>query len=221
MTDWMAVKEQSIAYSTFSSYKSKIKTHILPKWGHYHLNDILQSDVKKWMLVELAELSNKTINDILIPFRGLYDDALADQIIKHSPLTYISNLETLDTEPDPFTRKEIETICNTETNRVQEVNAFAFSCWTGLRMSELIALAWEDVDLKNGEIKVSRANVKGRFKVPKTKGSVRTLELLSPAIEVLVRQRALSSMVGPREYSVMQKDNKTLKNEALNLMPIS
>mgnify|MGYP001317677355 CR=1 FL=1 len=85
-------------------------------------------------------------------------------------------------------------------------------------MSELIALAWEDVDFKKGIVKIQRANVKGRFKITKTKGSTRTLELLHPALDVLERQFILSSQIEALEIEVTQVDNKTIKKERVRFV---
>ncbi|MCF2826800.1 hypothetical protein CBQ28_02295 [Pseudoalteromonas sp. GCY] len=215
---WLSVKKTQIAHSTHRSYDNKIKNHILPKWGAHRLNQIKQSDLKVWISVDLANLSNKTINELLIPFRGVFHDAKADRLLEFSPFDYIDNLKVVRDEPDPFTREEINTFANTPTSRPQEVNAFVFCCWTGLRLSELLALAWEDVDLDKGTIKVQRAIVLGRYKVPKTRGSVRTVHLLAPALEIIRKQLALSAMLAPRKITVTQQDNKTAKSESVRFV---
>ena len=94
-------------------------------------------------------------------------------------------------------------------------------------MSELIALAWEDINLDKGIIRARRARVKGDFKLPKTQGSIRTIHLIRPAYETLSNQLNLSSQLSKREIKVTQSDNKTIKSEYVrfvflnskNLMP--
>ncbi|KZN45972.1 site-specific integrase [Pseudoalteromonas luteoviolacea] len=218
MDIWLSIKETQVAFSTIRSYKSKVENHVLPVWGHFKLNEVRQSHIKKWISVDLSSLSNKTINEVLIPFRGIFDDARADRIIDYSPLEYIDNLKIVRDEPDPFTREELAIFATTPTKRPQEVNAFIFCCWTGLRLSELLALAWEDVDLNSGTIKVQRAIVLKQYKVPKTAGSIRTVHLLEPAIEILRSQMALSAMLKPHTINVMQQDNKTVKTESLRFV---
>ncbi|WP_052140945.1 site-specific integrase [Pseudoalteromonas piratica] len=209
MEKWLSIKEQTTAHSTFRAYKSKVRTHILPIWGMHRLDQIKPSELKKWVTIDLHHLANKTINETLIPFRGIYNDALADRIIKHSPFEFIDNLEVVSTDCDPFERSEIDKIANTATNRIQELNAFLFNCWTGLRLSELLALAWEDVDLNKGIIKVKRAVVRGNYKVPKTRESVRTINLIGPALDVLKKQKQYSFLSEKHEIDVIQEDNKT------------
>ena len=63
---------------------------------------------------------------------------------------------------------------------------------TGLRRGELLGLKWQDIDWKNGVIKVRRqvARVDGQIKEAplKTKNSYRTVTISQQAIEVLKEQ---------------------------------
>ena len=216
--EWLDIKKTKVAYSTFSSYKSKANTHIKPKFGNLLIQEINLTMIEHWRADELLHLANKTINEIMIVMRGILKSAKADRIIDYNPAEDIDNLVTEKGDPDPFTRDEISKIINTPTKRVQELNMMKFNFWTGLRVSELIALAWEDIDLTKGIIRVNRANVKSRYKVPKTKGSVREVELLQPAIDALKDQMQHSLLMAPFEVDVTQRDNKTIKTECLQFV---
>jgi integrase len=48
---------------------------------------------------------------------------------------------------------------------------------TGLRIGEILALRWRDVDFSSGELRVEQACYRGLIGTPKTKGSRRTLPL--------------------------------------------
>ncbi len=53
----------------------------------------------------------------------------------------------------------------------------------GLRHGELAALAWDEVDLREGTVKVRRnLTAPGNFGPPKTQAGYRTVTLLGPAI---------------------------------------
>ena len=215
---WLLIKELESAHSSFTSYRSKANNHIVPKWGEMRLDQVTQSDIKRWINIDLRDLSNKTINNVLIPFRAIYEEAMSDQIIDHNPLTYISNLSVIKDDPDPFTRDEIIRIYETDTYRTQEKNAFVFNCWSGLRLSELVALAWEDIDTNRWTVKIKRGNVKSRYKSTKTKGSTRTIDLIEPAINALKDQMQHSMMRKGTVVSILQKDNKTIKEECLRFV---
>lgn len=57
------------------------------------------------------------------------------------------------------------------TERQQEINLSQYMIWSGPRVSEAIALAWEDVDLAAGSVEIRRARVAGQYKVTKTRRS--------------------------------------------------
>jgi integrase len=213
--EWLARKEKTTAPSTFSNYRSKTNCHIIPKWGSRNVLSILPSEIEDWILNDLARLANKTINELLIILRGVLGDYSRDFKSFDNPIKGIENRVVLHDEPDPFTQNEIARIVSTPTLRIQEVNMIELAIWSGLSLSEYIALAWEDIDLEKGEIKVTRARVEGKWKTPKEDKRTRTVELLDSAICALQRQRAHTYLMPQMEIEVLQKDNKTIKKQMI------
>lgn len=139
--------------------------------------------MENWIALELISLANKTINEIMIILRGIFKDAKADNIRSDSP---IENLPLGDREdPDPFTQTENEKILSAPTRRTQEIDMMGSAFWSGLRISELSALAWEDIDLKSGTGRVCQVRLNGLNKQTKTKCSTREAELIDSAIQWL------------------------------------
>jgi integrase len=56
---------------------------------------------------------------------------------------------------------------------------------TGLRVSELLALRWEDVETECGELSVRRRYRNGTFDVPKSRTSARRVPITSDALAIL------------------------------------
>ena len=212
---WLARKEKTTAKSTYRSYKSK-SAHILRRWGDHYIPDIAKTDIEDWIDVELHDLSNKTINDVLTVFRGAFSDYKDDNPTFKNPLERIPNKTLNDQEIDPFTMDEIRLIVNAPTNRISERNMIEFAIWTGLSVSEVIALAWEDVDLDLEEITVNRSRVEGNWKTPKERSRKRTLELTDQAIDVLRRQKDITGSFDPIRIEVTQQDNKTVRTEHIH-----
>lgn len=215
---WLANKEKTTAHATFVNYRSKANTHILPKWGRYQVTALTRTEIDTWRNVDLHHLSNKTINEVMIVLRGILRDADLDGVIDRNPADQLDNLKVHRDPPDPFTRAEIDQILACDTIRVQELTMMGFAFWTGLRLSELIAVAWEDFDLTHWTLKVQRANVMGRYKTPKTAGSVRVIELLEPAREYLRRQMAFTRALPSQLFEVLAADNKTKLTQPLRLV---
>ncbi|NRA62253.1 MAG: DUF3596 domain-containing protein [Psychrobium sp.] len=224
---WLAVKQAKTAPETYRSYKSKAENHIRPKWGSFYLDEIKKSDIEYWINVELwnhndkTPYSNKTINDMMTVVRGVLGDAYQDEVLKKDPTERIDNLKTIKDTPDPFTQDEISSLVNVPTDRLSEILCFELACWTGLSVSELLGIAWEDLDKANWRLRVRRANVNGIYKTPKEESRSRDIDLLIPARWVIQKLMPVTSMLPPVEISILQKDNKTYRIERLRMMMIN
>jgi len=217
---WLEVQRAKKATSTVVNYVSKAR-HVEAKIGKRRINDVSKSDLELFQAHLLkGGLSPKTVNDIFTVVRGVWADAFSDGIIKTNPLDRITNIDTdADVEhADPFTREEIELIAKADPDRRPDVRMILFNCWAGLSLSEIIALAVEDVDLDAGVVRVRRALVAGEYKVPKERSRVRTVELIDPAIEQLRRAVADAEKDPPMLITVTQRDNVTKRKESIRLL---
>ena len=61
--------------------------------------------------------------------------------------------------------------------------------FTGLRIGELLALRWQDIDLEHGFLRVRRTVYDGHFDEPKTQRSKRTVPLGAKSIEILTARK--------------------------------
>lgn len=213
LDDWLILAKANKAASTYRNYKGKAEKHVRPRWGRLLFSEITKSDIDIWLSVELADLKNKTINEVLIILRGVINLAANDNIVGAKEIPNISSLPVIFDDPDPFSKDEVKAIGELKTDWVSEQNAVVFNCWSGLRPSELIAFSWDDVDETNWIISVSRSFVEGRYKGTKTNDGKRTIELLEPAIIALKAQKVLSYAMPAVEISVIQSDNKSIKTE--------
>src|SRR5690606_14786278 len=101
----------------------------------------------------------------------------------------------------------------------QERNLAQFMIWAGPRVSEAIALAWEDVvDLEAGIVRLQRSQVRGHYKATKTRRSVRELKLLRPAREALQAQARFTRDLPPVAVPVTERDNKTVRVRQLRFV---
>ncbi len=67
----------------------------------------------------------------------------------------------------------------------QLANGIVVQAHSGPRLSETIALAWEDVDLQLGTVTFGRSKVRGAYRVTKTRRSTRKVRLLKPERDAL------------------------------------
>ncbi|MES2069252.1 MAG: tyrosine-type recombinase/integrase [Pseudomonadota bacterium] len=189
LDEFLKYKRLDCANSTLRDYKSAIDFHLRPKFGKLSFQEVSASMVRAW-LADLA-IGPKRKNNILIPLREIFKLAYRDGRIAHNPLDRIENLRNQPEDPNPFSPEEINTLLNASSGQVK--NLFQFAFYTGLRTSELISLRWDDFDLVNKQIYVSRAKVRKVIKDTKTAAGRRTVKLLPYAVEALSRQRDFKS----------------------------
>lgn len=177
------------ASSGIAMYRSRTEKHIRPRWGDQQADRIDHLDIQHWVqTVLMPKLHNKTVREIVSHLRQIFQLYRTRNRFAFDPTDGITiSLPDAD-DPDPFTREEITAILSQQTDREQEINLTEFMIWTGPRVSEAMALAWEDVDLVAGTVEIRRARVAGQYRVTKTRRSTRKVKLLAPALRALQAQ---------------------------------
>ncbi|CZP18476.1 tyrosine-type recombinase/integrase [Legionella pneumophila] len=192
LREFLAEAKLTKEASTYRGYKRVCDGHLLPMFDKVEVQDLQPAILRKW--IRGLNCTTKTAANILTPLRAVIEQALVDQYIKENPLNSIIvdkllNKETKksDYKPDPFSVDEINAILNESEGQVRLLFQFAF--FTGLRVSELIGLRWDDVDWQNQIIHVEETIVYKEAKGPKTEAGVRDVLLLPPALEALEQQK--------------------------------
>ena len=165
--------------------------HIKDFLGNKKLDEIKPSHIELWQnyLIE-KKLSSARIQTIRTVLYTMYNDAIKDEIVDKNPLSIVNTPIITQTEINPFTLDEIELILSNSQGQFKNFYATAF--FTGLRSGELIGLRWEDVDFSNLEISIKRRIKNGEIALPKTKSSIRTIDILDTLLPYLKNQYKLT-----------------------------
>lgn len=216
---WLDIKHNEMAPSGFRTYKSKIETHIRPRWGSSQADLIDHLDLQTWVQQTLMpNLHNKTVREIVSILRQVFVIYRTRNRTAHDPSEGIVVRLPDPDEADPFDRDEIAKILSGDETKQQELNLAKFMIWAGPRVSEAMALAWDDVDLKAGTVKFRRSQVRGHYKVTKTRRSTREVQLLKPALEALQAQARFTAKRDPLQIEVTDRDNKTVKRQTVRFV---
>lgn len=196
---WLKEIRPNIKASTFTIYRRIVNNQIMSKFGDLALTQISWLDVRNWLAEKDA--SAKTKGNILSVLRTAFDDAVEDELLDVNPLAGKKMRRKGDTRPkkdeiDPFSADERATIV--ETAKGQERNFIQFAFWTGLRISELCALDWGDVDWRGKRIFVQRALTEHSIEAetPKTAAGKRYIKLLPAALAALKAQKDHTFLAG-------------------------
>jgi integrase len=216
---WLEIKRNEMAPSGFRTYKSKVETHIRPRWGDEQADAIDHLHLQEWVHKTLMpNLHNRTVREVVSLVKQIFTLYRARNRSAHDPTEGITIRQPDPDEVDPFDREEIDAILSTPTDKIQELHLAQFMIWTGPRVSEAIALAWEDVDLKAGTVRFRRGQVRGVYKVTKNRRSNREVRLLKPALQALMAQVIHTQRAKPVEVEVLDRDNKTRKRQTLHFV---
>ncbi|MGE8033074.1 Arm DNA-binding domain-containing protein [Enterobacter mori] len=155
-----------------------------------------------------------TVNKQMAVLSEMLKLANRSQFILHAPYEGVSRLKLSKADPDPLLLHEYHALIALLPRKW--VLIIIVSVHTGMRPGEVCALAWEDIDLKKGEIHVSRSLTnKGMFVPPKTDAGIRTITLLKPALDALKEQYEITGN-SPRQQIIFHH-RELGKTETQNL----
>ncbi len=201
---WLSIQKNNVAATTYRGYSNKAEVHVRPKWEKVQIDRIDHLDLQEWIQGTLsARLGNKTIRDIISNVRQVFRLYRMRKRVAHDPTEGLHVRLPDPAQPDPFTKAEIAQILSTPTSRTYELLMMQFMIWAGPRVSEALALAWEDVDLQTGTVTFQRSKVHGAYRVTKTRRSTRKVQLLRPALDALRKLKVLSARSKPHTVDVV------------------
>lgn len=194
----------AICPKTQADYENRIYQHIIPELGHIPLAKLTPGDLQQFY-IRLKQggrllrtekygpgLSDRMVKSCHVTCRVALDRAVAQGLILKNPALTCKAPTTHPKEMQVLTQEEMQRLLiQAKENDCYELLLLELS--TGLRRGELLALRWDDLDFRTGELRIERQvqRVKGKLTVtqPKTKSSIRTVILPVPVLNILKNYR--------------------------------
>ena len=184
--DWLEYKKPTIKESSYLNYKFTIRTKFMDKFGNKSIYFLLSYNFNIFVTELVEYLEPKTVKDIMTVLKA---------ILKYGEIKYDINFKTsLIAIPSPSSkevevfkekdRKKLENYC-IDSNELKDVGVM-ISLYTGLRIGEVCALKWKNIDFENKCIKVThtlqrvyegKKKTKIIYDKAKTKKSIRTIPM--------------------------------------------
>lgn len=173
--------------TTSDGYKSYLKYHLLPSFGDKLLTNISTTDIQKFIQIKIQEgLTNNSINHILIFMGSVFQKMVNDEVIINNPLKKIKKLKVEPIEMKVLTPKEIQIFLAGAKKHYPDFYPLFFTAvMTGMRQGELMALQWSKINWVTNQIYVDSSYGKGQLTPPKTKHSIRKIDMSKELIKVL------------------------------------
>lgn len=193
---------------TLDLYRSQLHRHLLPRLGRRRLTLITADDVVAVMHELQADgLSPWTVKRILGALSCVFTFALRRGYIATHPFHRLER----DERPHPL-RSDQRVLTRTELARLFAACPRRYrpllvtGAYTGMRLSEVLGLSWDDVDFAAGVIHVRHQLARGRRGVPphrippKTRACVREIPLLPQLAAVLRQHKRCSRFTSGSDY---------------------
>ncbi|HVM31473.1 MAG TPA: site-specific integrase [Candidatus Limnocylindrales bacterium] len=192
------VAKPTLRPSTYRSYDSILKIHLVPCLGHIALARLTPADVQAFLNGRSTKgLSPRRVQYIHAVLRRALGTAERWGMVSRNVAKLVEVPRVLHREMTPLTPEQARALIEAsvaDRHRALWITALG----TGLRQGELLALRWEDVGLDAGVLRVrhSLANVGGvlTLQEPKTDRSRRTVVLPDSVVAALRAHRTRQLM---------------------------
>ena len=187
--------------ATQRTYEGYIRLYLHPRLGSIPLNKVTTSDIQRmctWMMTEArvdqkngeGGLSDSQVINCYSLCDRVLEKAVTEKLIVRNPAKGCKLPPDRPKEMKVLSREDMQKVL-IQAKEENYYELFLLEFATGLRLGELMALQWDDVNLVTGELRINKqVNLVGSKLVisePKTKAAVRTL-ILPPSVRKVLAE---------------------------------
>ncbi len=187
-------------HSTRRGYQSMINAHIRPRWGKSPLEDVRAYEVRAWLMaLDCGSIRKGHVHDLmknLFRFGMLWE--WLPLVENPMRLFSIPGSSKRSKQPGTLTKTQFHALLE-KLDDPYRTMVGAVQC-LGLRISELMALQWRDLDFLGEKVKVCRAIVEGHVGEVKTFQSARELPLHSQVAQMFVSWLGQTEFKEPEHF---------------------
>ena len=225
LQEWLGIwlnkyTKHTVKLRTYDRYKYIIENHLGPKLGDYELDDLNGEVLQDFVLSELesgnlntkGKLANNSVIGIVNVLKGAMSTALSLNKIDKNEMSKIKLPSPTEKPVNAFERQEQEKIVRycLESKKSNHIG-IVICLYTGIRLGELLALTWNDIDLAKGFMRITKTTYRikengvPRIVVdePKTKNSIRVIPLSKNLLDLLKKIKKTSNS----EYVISTRNN--------------
>ena len=182
--------------STQNDYKWILNKHILPVFGKKPVTEISRLMVKKFLMGKIKEgFAQSTVTHIKNAMSGVLNLALDDEVVTINPAHRLGKIfqKKQRDSIDYLTKEELSRLLESCRENFSDHYVMVLTlARTGMRLGEVLALQWGDIDFHNRFIHVRRGFARGKIETPKS-GKSRpvdiSLQLAATLQELRIRRK--------------------------------
>lgn len=198
---WLDSPFHTWRYSTRKEYEKAFNLHIKAALGGKNLNEIKRADIKS-LVAELKTLglSSSRLRTITGVISGIYSSAIEDEIVEMNPCQSVGKYTGYAAVNDinPLTVDEVEQLLEEarDSRDFRLYALFLLAVRSGLRIGEILALKWSDVDFEARTVEVNKSwDYSRKTMGPPKNGKPRKVDLTPMVIDALKQIRTYSKVI--------------------------
>lgn len=215
LTGWLERKRPAVVLSSWLQYDRAVK-HVVPRIGGLRLVDVAPEDVGALYAALSRQLAPQTVLHVHRTLSQAMKRAVLERRLPRNPCEGVS--------PGRVPRGDVRALTGEEVRRLLDVATgdwrllWLLGLTTGMRLGELLGLAWSDVDLDAGTVTVRQVLVDDDDGMPvvrpepKTKSSRRTIPLPPETVEALRSHSPRQKAERVRASIWVERDNLVFRS---------
>lgn len=184
-----------LAANTTALYRSGLTTHIAPRIGGIQLQKLTPIHVQSWLTaMELEKVGSRARQSAFQVLGRACRYAVEMEVLRKDPTAPIRQPAHEQERIQPFEPEEAQLLL-AETAGMRDHAVYCLALMTGMRQGELLGLHWKHVDIARRTLFVCQQAVEVggaiSIKKPKTKSTIRNVELPEIVAAALEKHRAM------------------------------
>jgi integrase len=224
--------------STLRGYRSILNAHLLPAFGDRPVEQITSAEIEQWRaglsridgastgsqrndteasskgLTARRPLSSNSKNHIMMLLHAVFARACKVYKLPVNPVAEVERYATRTSgDIEVFSPEEVWALVRAADSE-QDGALFLTAAFTGLRMGELVALRWRDVDFVGSVVRVRASWSVGSLTAPKS-GKVRSVPLAPQVAQELAKLSSRELFTGDDDLVFVGETGSYLDDSAL------
>jgi integrase len=212
--EWLrwAEHERDCKPTTLADYRYTVRI-LDDAFGQMRLEDVAPEVIERWKAT--LALSNRTVHKYLVVMHGIFRRAMKVWGLPSNPLTAVDRPRIrVSDDLHAFSPEEVWALVRAALSD-EDGTLFLTAAFTGLRMGELLALRWGDVDFAGQSIRVRRSyNAHGGVSSPKS-GKVRSVPMVPDVATALAKLADRDLLTGDEDLVFPGEFGEYLDGSAL------
>lgn len=215
--EWIASKKLSIKQSSYQRYEDCLNHHIIPILGHIMMEHINDNDISEYFSIKKKTLAKTTLKMSKYIIYAVVEYAKEYVNVPKLHFEYI-NLNSQSLKEKVLSQDDYVYLVNYAIeHKTSLCICILLGLYTGIRIGELCALQWKDIDFKQECLYISKTIIRlknnDKYKktvltltTPKTNTSIRCVPIPSFVLEILKEYKGQAN----DEYYICSNKEKYL-----------